>query len=66
MRFLTVNDIARICGKSPQTIRLLARDGHLPFVKAYRLEGSNRYGYIVYPEIAKEYLGKEFSGEESC
>ncbi|MBQ6945393.1 MAG: hypothetical protein IJN43_13860 [Ruminococcus sp.] len=55
---MKVEDVARMSGHSPQTIRLGLRLGIFDFGTAFKREGSENFTYIIYPEKVYELYGK--------
>lgn len=55
---MTVNEVAKLLGKSPLTIRVGLQQGIFPFGVALKTrEGRKNYTYIIYPELVKQYCG---------
>lgn len=57
MNNLTINEAAKIMGKSPHFIRLCLRDGALPFGTAKQAPGNTRWNYYISPKLFYEYVG---------
>ena len=56
---MTVNDVAKLLGKSPLTIRVGLQQGIFPFGVALKTrEDRKNYTYIIYPELVKRYVGE--------
>lgn len=55
---LTIDTVAKITGKSKQTIRVGLQQGFLPYGAAYKLPGSSKYVYEIYPEKFYDYYGR--------
>ena len=56
---MTVNDVAKLLGKSPLTIRVGLQQGIFPFGVALKTrEDRKNYTYIIYPELVKQYCGE--------
>lgn len=55
---ITVEEAARIMGKSPQTVRIGLQQGVFPFGTAFKLHNSNKYVYEIYPARFYELYGK--------
>lgn len=56
---LTINEVAKALGKSPQFIRICLQRGLLPFGTATKLPNSSRWSYVIFPEKLKEYVKDE-------
>lgn len=56
---LTINEVAKALGKSPQVIRICLQRGLLPFGTATKLPNSSRWTYVIFPEKVKEYVKQE-------
>lgn len=56
---VTVNDVAKKLGKSPQFVRICLQRGLLPFGTATKLPNSSRWTYVIFPEKVKEYVKNE-------
>lgn len=56
---ITIEDAAKIMGKSPQFIRLCLQSGHLSFGVAFKKEGNKKFDYYISPKLFYEYVGKE-------
>ena len=56
---LTINEVAKALGKSPQFIRICLQRGLLPFGTATKLPNSSRWSYVIFPEKVKEYVKDE-------
>ena len=55
---MTVNEVAKLLGKSPLTIRVGLQQGIFPFGVALKTrEDRKNYTYIIYPEKVKEFIG---------
>lgn len=54
---MTINDVAKALGKSPETIRMGLQLGVYPFGSAFKRPGKKRWNYTLYPEIVKQYIG---------
>lgn len=56
---MTVNDVAKLLGKSPLTIRVGLQQGIFPFGVALKTrEDRKNYTYVIYPNKVKEFLGE--------
>lgn len=58
MEPLTIARVAEITGKGKQTIRVALQHGILPYGTAFKLPGSSRYVYEIYPEKFYSLYGK--------
>ena len=58
---MTIHEVAKALGKSPQFVRICLQRGLLPFGTATKLPNSTRWTYVIFPEKVKEYVGKETS-----
>ena len=55
---MTVNEVAKLLGKSPLTIRVGLQQGIFPFGVAMKTrEDRKNYTYIIYPKKVKEFIG---------
>lgn len=55
---MTVKEVAKLLGKTEQTIRCGLQLGVLPFGTAYKTNPENKsYTYVIFPEKVKEYIG---------
>ena len=55
---MTIEEVAKIVGKSPQTIREGLKIGAFEFGTAFQLPGSTRYTYTIYPERVYALYGR--------
>ena len=57
---MTVNDVAKLLGKSPLTIRVGLQQGIFPFGVALKTrEDRKNYTYVIYPEKVREFIGEQ-------
>lgn len=56
-RRITVQDAAKLMGKSEMFIRIGLQRGILPFGIAVKLDGKSKYSYHISPKLFEEYLG---------
>ena len=61
---MTVEEAARIAGKSPQTIREGLKLGAFEFGTAFQMPNSTRYTYTIYPEKVYELYGRGEKNDE--
>ena len=55
---MDVKEVAKLLGKTQQTIRIGLQLGVLPFGVAYKTNPDKKsYTYIIFPEKVKEYIG---------
>ena len=54
---MRVNDLYKLTGICPQTIRVGLQQQLFPFGTAFKLPGNKKYTYVLYPEKVKEYFG---------
>ena len=54
---ITPADVARDFGISADLVRLLIREGKLPFATAVKV--NERYSYVIIPQLYKRYLAGE-------
>lgn len=60
---MTVNEVAKLLGKSPLTIRVGLQQGIFPFGVALKTrEDRKNYTYIIYPEKVREFIGGQDNG----
>lgn len=57
MKPITVNEVAKRLGKSPQFIRVCLQKGLLPFGTAVKMPHSNTWSYLIYPKKFADYVG---------
>lgn len=64
---MRVEDVAKLLGTTPLTIRVGLQQGKFPFGVAFKInESSKNYKYVIYPEIVRQYCGKiEKAGDEN-
>ena len=68
---MTVDELAKLTGHTPLTIRAGLQQGLFPFGVAYKTDENNkRYKYIIYDKKAREYFDlpeppKEEASDES-
>lgn len=55
MSKITVNDVAKMLGCSPQSIRLGLQRNELPFGSAIKTS-DKKHTYIIYEKVLKQYL----------
>ncbi len=55
---ITIRDVSKRLGISPQSVRLGLQRGELPFGSAIKTS-ENRYCYVIYEKKLKEYLDLE-------
>lgn len=61
---MRVEDVARLTGHSPLTIRIGLQQGVFPFGVALKTSDDRKnYTYVFFPEKVKEYLGEMKEGE---
>lgn len=57
---MTVQEAAELLGVTPLTVRIGLQKGAFPFGTAFKTsEDSKHYTYVIYPEIAKQYIGEK-------
>ena len=56
-RRITVQDAAKLMGKSEMFIRIGLQRGILPFGTALKIDGKSKYSYHISPKLFEEYLG---------
>lgn len=56
---ITVNQVAKLLGCSPLSIRIGLQRGELPFGTA--IKTSSKYTYIIYDKKLKEFVDHEIS-----
>ena len=54
---ITVNDAARLMGKSTLFVREGMKRGALPIGEAFQLPGSTRWTYYISPPLLAQYIG---------
>lgn len=59
MKPITVDQVAKRLGKSPQFIRVCLQKGLLPFGTACKMPNSKTYTYVIFPVKFREYIGDE-------
>lgn len=56
---MKVDEVAKLLGTTPTTIRVGLQQGVFPFGVAFKTDPSKKhYTYIIYPEKLKEYAGE--------
>ena len=53
---MTIAEVAKALGKSPNTIRMGLRHGKYPFGTGFKLPGHKTYNYTLYPKKVAEYM----------
>lgn len=57
---MRIKEVAEMLDTTPLTIRIGLQQGVFPFGVAFkRRADSKNYTYVIYPEIAKQYLGEK-------
>lgn len=56
-RRITVQDAAKLMGKSEMYVRIGLQRGILKFGTAIKLDGKTKYSYHISPKLFEEYLG---------
>ena len=54
---ITVNEAARLMGKSSLFVREGMKRGLLPIGEAFQLPGSSRWTYYISPPLLAQYIG---------
>lgn len=54
---ISVSTAARVLKMDTQTVRLLLRQGEVPWGVAYKRPGSNQYSYLIYAEPFRQLTG---------
>lgn len=64
---ISVSTAARVLKMDTQTVRLLLRQGEVPWGVAYKRPGSTQYSYLIYAKPFEQLTGFEFEkgGEQS-
>ena len=64
---ISVSTAAKVLKMDAQTVRLLLRQGEVPWGVAYKRPGSTQFSYLIYAELFKQLTGFEFEkgGEQS-
>lgn len=60
---ISVATAARVLKMDAQTVRLLLRQGEVPWGVAYKRPGSNQYSYLIYSEPFKQLTGYREAGD---
>lgn len=56
---MKVDEVAKLLGTTPATIRVGLQQGVFPFGAAFKTaENRKHYTYVLYPEKVKEYAGE--------
>lgn len=53
---MTIKEVSRLLGKSPDTIRAGLRLGVYPFGVAFKREGHEKWTYTLFPQKVKEFI----------
>ena len=53
-----IEEAAAIIGVSPQTVRVGLQKGVFPFGAAFKIPGSTRYTYVIYPAEFERLFGE--------
>lgn len=54
---ISIVTAAKVLKMDAQTVRLLLRQGEVPWGVAYKRPGSNQYSYLIYAESFKKLTG---------
>lgn len=60
---ISVSTAARVLRMDAQTVRLLLRQGEVPWGVAYKRPGSNQYSYLIYAEPFRQLTGYREAGD---
>ena len=60
---ISVSTAARVLKMDTQTVRLLLRQGEVPWGVAYTRPGSNQYSYLIYAEPFRQLTGYREVGD---
>jgi len=60
---ISVSTAARVLKMDTQTVRLLLRQGEVPWGVAYKRPGSNQYSYLIYAEPFRQLTGYREVGD---
>lgn len=60
---ISVATAARVLKMDAQTVRLLLRQGEVPWGVAYKRPGSNQYSYLIYGEPFRQLTGYREAGD---
>ena len=60
---ISVSTAARVLKMYTQTVRLLLRQGEVPWGVAYKRPGSNQYSYLIYAEPFRQLTGYREVGD---
>lgn len=56
---MKVDEVAKLLGTTPMTIRIGLQQGIFPFGVAFKTAANKKhYTYIIYPEKVREYAGE--------
>ena len=54
---ISVSTAARVLRMDCQTVRLLLKQGEVPWGMAFKKPGSTQYSYLIYAEPFKQFTG---------
>lgn len=60
---ISVSTAASVLKMDAQTVRLLLRQGEVPWGTAFKRPGSTQYSYLIYAEPFKRLTGYQGDGE---
>ena len=63
---ITVNDAARLMGKSTLFVREGMKRGVLPIGEAFQLPGSTKWTYYISPPLLAKYIGVDLEVLQSA
>lgn len=61
---ISVSTAAKVLKMDAQTVRLLLRQGEVPWGVAYKRPGSTQFSYLIYAEPFREFTGYREAGDE--
>lgn len=61
---ISVSTAAKVLKMDAQTVRILLRQGNVPWGTAFKKPGSTQYSYLIYSELFKQLTGYREVGDE--
>lgn len=60
---ISVSTAAKVLKMDAQTVRILLRQGNVPWGTAFKKPGSTQYSYLIYSEPFKQLTGYREAGD---
>ena len=61
---ISVSTAAKVLKMDAQTVRILLRQGNVPWGTAFKKPGSTQFSYLIYAEPFREFTGYREAGDE--